>query len=128
MAGSVVSGDSGVVQTLKPFPVVEADASRKRPDPSVRKSMEKPSSPPQSSQKSDVLTKDAVTGVAEALNAIANVLDRKLSFKVNDETGRIMIQVKDGEGNVIRSIPPDDIRNMRESMGSLIGLIYNDMS
>jgi flagellar protein FlaG len=129
MAGSVVLGESGVAAYQKALPIKEASETAARPDQSVSENeAKKTPSPPQKSQQTDVLTKESVEDVAEALGAVAKVLDRKLSFKVDDETGRIMIQVKDGEGNIIRSIPPEDIRNMRESMGSLVGLIYNDRS
>lgn len=130
MADSIVSGESGIRMYHKAFPVREASGSFRRPDPSVRGNEAKTtSSPPREIKPTDDLAKDAVLDVAEALGAIAKVLDRKLSFMVDDETGRITIRVVDKETEeVIRSIPPEDISKMRESMGALVGLIYSDMS
>jgi FlaG protein len=34
--------------------------------------------------------------------------DRELHFSKDDETGRVIVQVRDLEGNVIRTIPPSD--------------------
>jgi hypothetical protein len=47
---------------------------------------------------------DAAAARAEAL-AAAN---RELHFRVDDETGRVVVEVRDFDGNVIRTIPPSE--------------------
>jgi hypothetical protein len=47
---------------------------------------------------------EAAAARAEAL-AAAN---RELHFRVDDETGRVVVEVRDFDGNVIRTIPPSE--------------------
>jgi FlaG protein len=47
---------------------------------------------------------DAAAERAEAL-AAAN---RELHFQLDDETGRVVVEVRDFDGNVIRTIPPSE--------------------
>jgi FlaG protein len=59
-----------------------------------------PASPP-----ADVLDQvDAAAVRAEAL-AAAN---RELHFRLDDATGRVVVEVRDFDGNVIRTIPPSE--------------------
>ena len=48
--------------------------------------------------------------VAEARDRAAELAaaDRPLHFREDDETGRVIIQVRDLAGNVVRTIPPSE--------------------
>ncbi len=74
--------------------------------------------------------KQAVTYLVDALNNMSRVVDRNLEFTVDDKSGRIIIRVTDGEtGEVIREIPPEDVgQSSRDSLGQLVGLLFNGVS
>ncbi len=49
-----------------------------------------------------------------------------LSFTVDHETGDTVINiVDDGTGEVIRQIPPDELLNLKRSMGPIQGLVLD---
>ena len=77
------------------FAVTLARASAPRGDVAV---ISLPSSPP-----SEVLDE-----VAAARDRAAELAadDRELHFSTDEETGRVIVQVRDLEGKVIRTIPP----------------------
>ncbi|RMH54939.1 MAG: flagellar protein FlaG [Candidatus Hydrogenedentota bacterium] len=64
--------------------------------------------------------------VATALGQVAEVMDRDLSFSVDDKTGDIVIKVMDGQGEVIRSIPSEDVLKLKESLNSMAGLLFSN--
>jgi hypothetical protein len=42
---------------------------------------------------------------------------RELHFQVDDDTGRVVVQVRDLEGNVIRTIPPSEALEIMSGRG-----------
>lgn len=74
--------------------------------------------------------REAVNYLVDALNNMSRVVDRNLNFEVDDQTGRIIIRVTDGAtGEVIREIPPEDVgKSSRDSLGQLVGLIFDGVS
>lgn len=73
--------------------------------------------------------RDAISNVSEALNAVAKATDRNLSFSVNDDTGDIVIQVTDGDtGEEIRTIPTEHVLQMKKSISSMAGLLFDSES
>jgi FlaG protein len=59
-----------------------------------------PASPPP-----DVL--DEIGAAADRAEALA-AANRELHFRMDDETGRVIVEVRDLDGNVIRTIPPSE--------------------
>ena len=51
--------------------------------------------------------RDAVGAAADRVDELA-AADRELHFSVDDDTGRVVIQVRDLDGQVIRTIPPSE--------------------
>jgi FlaG protein len=53
---------------------------------------------------------EALDAVAEARARAAELAaaNRELHFSKDEETGRVIVQVRDLEGNVIRTIPPSE--------------------
>ena len=95
--------------------------------PSEEKFEKKLDSEKSEEQKS--LSEKTVSDVADALNSVSKAIDRNLQFSVDKETGRIVIKVTDGDtGELVRMIPPEGISKMRQSFGSLVGLLFNDQS
>jgi len=50
---------------------------------------------------------DEVGAAAERAEALA-AANRELHFRVDDETGRVVVEVRDLDGKVIRTIPPSE--------------------
>ena len=42
---------------------------------------------------------------------------RELHFQVDDDTGRVIVQVRDLEGNVIRTVPPSEALDIMSGQG-----------
>lgn len=126
MAGSIELSTQGITS---PFMVdmKTPDMNGKTPEyqkPEVVKETKGPSEVP-----GIPAQEKAVADVADALNSVSKAIDRNLQFSVDKETGRIVIKVTDGDtGDVIRVIPPDQVSKMRDSFGSLVGLLFADES
>jgi uncharacterized FlaG/YvyC family protein len=50
---------------------------------------------------------DEIGAAADRVDALA-ALDRELHFRKDKESGRVIIEVRDFEGNVLRTIPPSE--------------------
>jgi hypothetical protein len=50
---------------------------------------------------------DEIGAAADRAEALA-AANRELHFRVDDETGRVIVEVRDFDGNVIRTIPPSE--------------------
>lgn len=56
------------------------------------------------------------------------VLGHKLQFNVNDELGRVIIQVVDPSTNkIIREIPSEDLQRIQVQMKHAIGVLFDEM-
>jgi flagellar protein FlaG len=63
---------------------------------------------------------------ADRLNEIAQDIRRDLEFKVDDNSGDMVITVLDRETNeVIRQIPQEHVLALRENMESLKGILFS---
>jgi len=51
--------------------------------------------------------RDAIGAAADRADELA-AADRELHFSVDDDSGRVVIQVRDLDGHVIRTIPPSE--------------------
>lgn len=71
-------------------------------------------------------TKKTLEQVADGLNEMVKVFNRKIDFVVHDETNRMMVKVIDTEtGNVLREIPPEEILDLAAKMQEAFGIIFD---
>jgi len=57
----------------------------------------------------------------------AQVFDRRISFDIDDESGRIVVRVIDrATGEVIRQIPPDQVLAVAMSIEKMLGLLLDE--
>lgn len=49
----------------------------------------------------------------------------RLSFKVHDKTGDLVVRMLDKDGEVIRQIPPEEMLKLREKLEQLTGVLLN---
>ena len=123
MAGNLQLSTPKVTGSL----AIDWSDPKTKAQPSEEKFEKKLDSEKSEEQKS--LSEKTVSDVADALNSVSKAIDRNLQFSVDKETGRIVIKVTDGDtGELVRMIPPEDISKMRQSFGSLVGLLFNDQS
>ena len=64
--------------------------------------------------------------VVQELNRNINVLNTKLSFSVDDKTGKTVIKISEKETNkVIREIPPEALLRVAAKLNEIIGMIFD---
>jgi flagellar protein FlaG len=63
--------------------------------------------------------------LAENLNQYMRDIDYSLQFTPDRKSGIVIIKVLDGNGNVIRQIPPEAIQFLSSRMGESIGILLN---
>ncbi len=58
-------------------------------------------------------TKNTIEKIADEMNKMVKVFNRKLDFVVHDDTQRMMVKVVDTENDkVIREIPPEELLDL----------------
>ena len=64
--------------------------------------------------------------IADAMNQVVKALNTRLTFQVDESTGRLIVKVIDSEtGEVRRQIPPEDMLRLVEKMKSMVGMLFN---
>lgn len=68
----------------------------------------------------------ALPALVERLNVAARVLRTNLHFLIQEETNQLVVRVVDSAtGQVIRSIPPDQVVTAHDTMLTLVGLLLD---
>lgn len=62
----------------------------------------------------------------ERLNRAAKALSSELRFVIHAATHQIMVRVIDGDGNVIREIPPERVLDAYARMMETLGLLVDE--
>lgn len=71
------------------------------------------------------LDPDDVEDAVERINENAQMVSRDLEFSVSDESGRIIVTVRDSNTEeVIRQIPPEKLMAVAESLDEVRGLLF----
>ncbi len=68
---------------------------------------------------------ETIRQLAENLNQFMRSIDYNLKFIPDREAGIVIIKVLDGNGNVIRQIPPEAIQSLSSKIGESIGILLN---
>lgn len=72
------------------------------------------------------VTRNEVEKTVESLQAVARALNTRLSFEVDENTGKNIIRVIDSEsGEVIRQIPPQEMLDIVSKLKSVIGVLFD---
>jgi flagellar protein FlaG len=67
---------------------------------------------------------DAVRAVAQQIEAYLRSNNRSLEFRVDADTGRTIVSVRDSEtGELIRQIPGDEVLRIAQAMKELTSLV-----
>lgn len=77
--------------------------------------------------------KQAASGDEEALKKLSEGINQfmegnrySLQFIPDREAGIVVVRVLDSKGNLIRSIPPEELAALSSKIGSSIGLLVNE--
>lgn len=73
------------------------------------------------------LSLDEVEKLVDSLREVVDVVQKRLSFSVHQETNDIVVKVIDNKTDeVIRQIPPENLLKLREQMVELTGIMFSD--
>ena len=70
---------------------------------------------------------EALKGLTENLNRIMKSMRYNLEFVVDQEAGSVIIKVLDGEGNLIRQIPPEVMAGYSSKADVDLGFLLNSV-
>lgn len=62
----------------------------------------------------------------EKMNKAAELFDQRITFRVHDQTQRLVVQiVDDSTGEVIKQIPPKELLDLEAKISEMIGVILD---
>jgi uncharacterized FlaG/YvyC family protein len=64
--------------------------------------------------------------VTENINLLMRSMSYSLQFVTDRENGKVVIKVLDGEGKVVRQIPPEAAAAISATFGNSVGLVVNE--
>jgi len=74
------------------------------------------------------IDKEQLDVTIETLNTLS-ALSQQIEFRIDDQINEIYIQVTEKEtGEVIKQIPPAELRQLRARMGEVVGMLLNIMA
>lgn len=106
------------LSALEPAKVAQkAPAGERVPTPNAAPQREKPAEKP-------VAPSEATQAVARQIEAYLRSNNRSLEFRVDADTGRTVVSVRDSEtGELIRQIPGDEVLRIAQAMKELTALL-----
>lgn len=78
-------------------------------------------------KKQDEISKEKVEKTVQSLETISQALNTRLSFSVDEKTGRNIIRVLDSEtGDLIRQIPAQEMLDIVSKLRGVIGVLFDE--
>ena len=114
---------------------VKENIFRETPLVSEKRPAEKPTPPkkepdpvPKDSPKVDLAKNEkAVEALTEHLNTFMKSMNYSLQFILDRENGQVVVKVLDGEGKVIRRIPPESMGDLASIGAGKTGIVVNEI-
>jgi flagellar protein FlaG len=79
------------------------------------------------SEKKTKPDKDQVTAAVKNMNDFLQMVRRTLQFTVDEDSGEMVVQIKDAQTNqVIRQIPSEEMLKLAKQLDKLKGLLFED--
>ena len=73
-----------------------------------------------------VINKEIFEKAVEELNQNINMFNSKISFSVDDDTGKTVIKISEKDTNkVIREIPPEALLRLASKLNEIIGMLFD---
>ena len=109
------AGSGGRVEARQPVSVLPSPAARQ---PSAGVEAEQVRTAEVSDQQLEEMVDD--------LNGFAQTVQRQLQFSVDQDNGKVVVKVVDAQTkDVIREIPPEEIRNMQKQLGEMSEKLFH---
>ncbi len=103
------------VTPLAFHPAAEPRRTAPLPDPSVENRI-------------PVLDAQGLKHAVEQMNALASIMNHRLSFSVDQETHDIIVKVVDADTDkVIRELPPAELQKLHKSIKEALGLLIDKL-
>lgn len=105
-------------QGVAPVPRIEGTQA-----PAISTDMQEPSN---SESQSDQNGRGGIKDLVSQVQSYLDDLDFNLNFKVDDDTKDLIVQVvRSDTGELIRQIPPEELRNLRQKLEELRGVLFD---
>jgi uncharacterized FlaG/YvyC family protein len=109
-----------IKEKLTPSIALESNPAPKR---SKRSETEKPEA--KSAEKIPETNEETIRKLTENINQVLKSMSFSLQFVPGREGGQVIIKVLDGDGNLIRQIPPEAVTTLSSNVGDGVGLLLN---
>jgi flagellar protein FlaG len=84
---------------------------------------------PEKTDNQDALEKEGVKKIADRLNRMGHIFNRKIRFEVPMDSRDVIVKIIDKEtGQVIRQIPPPELVKLATRMEEIYGMIFKGNS
>lgn len=78
-------------------------------------------------QKPPATAKVDIQTLIQELSTVSAVFDRRLSFRINEKLGQLVVKVIDTETEkTIKEIPPAELQHVRERIREVIGILFDE--
>jgi len=64
-------------------------------------------------------------GASGAADAPLPIQDTRITFEKDEESGKLVVQLKDASGRVIRQIPPEEMLRLAKEIDRYLGLLVD---
>ncbi|MGI6684011.1 MAG: flagellar protein FlaG [Bacillota bacterium] len=73
------------------------------------------------------IPREQVEQTLEKLNRLMGLIDKRMEFKIHDETNRVMVKIIDQDnGEILSEIPPEKTLDLLSSIQDVVGLIVDE--
>jgi len=73
------------------------------------------------------LSDENITKAVDVLNRASNMLNHKLQFALNKDSGQLLVKIYDKESDkLIRQIPAERVINVMDKLSDLIGIMVDE--
>ena len=116
------------------IPGIKENIFREAPPLSEKRPVEKPKLPKEEPvpahkefTKIDLADNEqAVKVLTDHLNSFMQTMNYSLQFVLDKENGRVVVKVLDGEGKVVRLVPPEAMGELAGNVGAKTGIVVNE--
>ena len=71
-------------------------------------------------------SEETVQALTENINSFMKNMRYSIQFMLDKDHGRVVIKVVDGEGKLVRQIPPEAVVALSNRIGDSIGMVVNE--
>lgn len=79
-------------------------------------------------EKSKEQSREEVESAVEDINDFFESMQRTMQFSIDEESERMVVQIKDADGNVIKQIPSEQALELARRLGEVKGLLLEEQA